>query len=297
MDYSKIYLGLFNSEKIMLGSTRIEKAYLGTTLILNYEHNYSNDYLTFKITSDGTIKWVASNTDITRQISYSKDNGTTWNDIVSTTGGTSISVVSGDKVMFKSNNGNFSNADTVYNSFKGTTASFEVEGNIMSLLYGDNFSGQTSLRNDFTFNSLFMDCTTLTSAENLILPATSIRTKCYQLMFKDCTNLIKSPTILPATTLLNFCYQQMFRNCSNLTTTPELPATSLKSGCYNYLFTDCSKVNYIKCMATSNRGNGYTTSWVSGVASTGTFVKNPSASTWGTSVNFCPPGWTQINAS
>ena len=285
-------------DNLYIGSLKVDKLYLSEDLLYPSEqHDYSKDYLTFRITSAGTINWYASNSASTKTISYSKDNGTTWNDIVSTTGGTSISVVSGDKVMFKSINGNYSSADTVYNSFSGTTASFEVQGNIMSLIYGDNFSGQTSLSNDFTFNSLFMGCTTLTSAENLILPATSIRTKCYQLMFKDCANLIKSPTILPATTLQQYCYQQMFMNCSNLTTSPYLPATALVTNCYSNLFNGCSSLNYIKCLAISNRGNGYTTSWVSGVASTGTFVKNPSASTWGTSVNYCPPGWTQIDAS
>ena len=91
----------------------------------------------------------------------------------------------------------------------------------------------------------------------------------------------------------------MFKNCTNLTTAPELPATSLTDKCYSYMFSDCTQLNYIKAMFTTDPGSRnssnqayYTYNWVSGVASSGTFVKNSSA-TWNrTGVWAVPNGWT-----
>jgi hypothetical protein len=63
------------------------------------------------------------------------------------------------------------------------------------------------------------------------------------------------------------------------------------------MFWNCSKLNYIKAMFTTKPSSGATRYWVSGVASTGTFVKNKNA-TWNvtaTSSNSyigIPSGWT-----
>lgn len=58
------------------------------------------------------------------------------------------------------------------------------------------------------------------------------------------------------------------------------------------MFTYCSKLNYVKAAFTTTPGNSYTRNWLNGVASTGTFVKNPAA-TWDvTGANGVPNGWT-----
>jgi len=62
------------------------------------------------------------------------------------------------------------------------------------------------------------------------------------------------------------------------------------------MFNGCSNLNYIKAMFTTDPGPRgiyiYTTMWVYGVASSGTFVKN-SAATWNvTGANGIPSGWT-----
>ena len=121
---------------------------------------------------------------------------------------------------------------------------FNAEGNIMSLVYGDNFSGQTSLvEKDGVFFNLFSKCTTLLSAENLLLPATTLAPYCYDSMFADCTSLTTAPTI-PATTLANAygCYNNMFQGCTSLTTAPSLPATTLASDCYSHMFWGCTNL-------------------------------------------------------
>jgi hypothetical protein len=155
----------------------------------------------------------------------------------------------------------------------------------------------TTLANN-CYQTMFYGCTSLTTAPEL--PATTLADRCYQYMFRDCRNLTTAPE-LPATTLASYCYYNMFYGCTSLTTAPELPATTLANSCYRSMFQGCSNLNYIKAMFTTTPSgsspNYYTQNWVSGVASTGTFVKN-SAATWTTTGNNgIPNGWTVQTAS
>ena len=139
------------------------------------------------------------------------------------------------------------------------------------------------------YNRMFQYCFSLTSAITE-LPATTLYTYCYYRMFEECP-ITTAPT-LPALTLRTNCYEGMFLNCTNLTTAPELPAQSLNANyCYKDMFSGCTNLNYIKCLATSI-GSGNTTNWVDGVASSGTFVKDPNMNDWTTGVNGIPNGWT-----
>ena len=195
--------------------------------------------LTFEIQSDGRIIWKTTSTAFTRTLEYSKDNGNTWNQVTSTKNGVAIPVVSGDIVQFRGNNTVLGSGYIDYNCFSGTTCQFAIKGNIMSLLDSTNFSTMTALQGEFTFNYLFSDCTGLTDASNLLLPATTLARWCYFGMFCRCTSLTTVPE-LPATTLADYCYLQMFDSCTSLTQVPELPATTLGEGCYNSMFYGCS---------------------------------------------------------
>ena len=160
----------------------------------------------------------------------------------------------------------------------------------MSLINSTGFSSMTAFEEIYNFYSLFFGCTGLTSANNLILPATTLTSGCYSSMFRGCTNLTTAPE-LPATTLASSCYSRMFSR-TNLTTAPELPATTLAQNCYNAMFEYCVNLNYIKCLATDISARRATSIWVNGVSSTGTFVKNPDMSSWGTGADGIPTGWT-----
>ena len=144
------------------------------------------------------------------------------------------------------------------------------------------------------YNSMFQDCTSLTTAPEL--PATTLADYCYYGMFAGCSSLVTAPA-LPAITLASYCYREMFRGCTSLTSAPELPATTLVSYCYAYMFYNCTSLNYIKCLATDISATNCTNGWVSGVAPTGTFVKNPNMTEWTTGASGIPEGWTVINAS
>ena len=142
--------------------------------------------------------------------------------------------------------------------------------------------------------SMFSGCKSLTQAPEL--PATIIGGLCYNGMFQNCTSLTVAPE-LPATTLADYCYEYMFGGCTSLTTAPELPARVLDTGCYRNMFDGCSKLNYIKMLATYIGAPVALTSWVDGVASTGTFVKNSAMTTLPTGTSGIPSGWTVEDAA
>ena len=403
---------------------------LASVLKFNNNIDYTKEPLTFNILSAGTINWTASDASIAKTIDYKLNNGE-WVSITSNTGSSAptIEVNSGDKIQFRGNNAQCGGNDRwtiLYNSF-GSSASFEIEGNIMSLIYGDDFKNNSTISSGYTFVELFSKCVNLVSAENLVLPATTLADYCYYGMFQNCTSLTTAPKLpattlanycyqfmfdgctsltkapeLPATTLTSYCYQEMFLDCTSLTTAPalpattlagycyqsmflgctslttapvlpatilenscysnmfkgctllttapELPATTLAENCYNCMFRDCTSLttvpsalpstnmwrncyygmfqnctslttapelpattslnrycyqamfmgctslNYIKCLATDISATNCTQGWVSGVASTGTFVKNPNMTSWTTGVDGIPSGWTVQDA-
>ena len=170
---------------------------------------------------------------------------------------------------------------------------------LSSSCYSQMFCGCTSLTqapelpatklDNYCYRSMFSGCSSLAQAPEL--PATRLELSCYEAMFRDCTSLTQAPE-LPALSLIGSCYQSMFDGCSSLTAAPELPATSLQSECYSHMFSNCTNLNYIKMMATDINASNCLVSWVFGVSSTGTFVKN-SAATWDvTGTNGIPEGWT-----
>lgn len=149
----------------------------------------------------------------------------------------------------------------------------------------------------YSCTNMFYNCSSLVSADNIqlgeIYQAALESICCCANMFYGCTSLTNAPSILPAKTLTQRCYMQMFEGCTALTTAPELPATTLTAGCYHRMFFGCSNLRYIKCLAnTINSPSFETSSWVYGVAPTGTFVKAIGMETWTTGSDGIPRGWT-----
>ena len=254
-----------------------------------YVHNYANDYLTFVAKENGTFRFTPITSRNDNIISYSTDDGSTWIE------GNSVEVNSGDKVMWK---GTMTPASLSWTSHPiagigrfSTTNNFDVQGNAMSLLYGDDFKGQTSLSGkSYAFAYLFEN-TKVVNAENLSLPATKLAMYCYGYMFHSCTSLVTAPE-LPATTSEVECYQYMFNGCTSLTSAPELYATTLNVSCYRYMFYGCTNLSSITCLATNISASDCTSGWVDGVAASGTFTKAASMSSWATGNNGIPNGWT-----
>ena len=238
--------------------------YLGETLMYSGGSQptppspYYTEYLTFVVEQSGTIMSYF-------QFSYSLDDGSTWSTVYGQY--EMINVNAGDKVLIKDmvRSGWAANA-----SFNFMSGSYSVEGNIMSLLFGDNFIGQTDLTGyNHAFDNLFENCSRyITSFDNLVLPAT---------------------------TLSEGCYYQMFEGCTSLTTAPQLPATTLAKDCYYQMFDGCTNLNSITCLATDISATQCTENWAFGVASSGTFIKNPSMTSWSSGNSGIPSNWTVVD--
>ena len=255
------------------------------------DHDYSQDYLTLKALTGGTILWKAYG-NLTKTISYSINNGE-WVSITSSASGVPITVSAGDSVRLKGTNYPYATSKSAYSGFDGGTATYDIEGNIMSLIYGDNFVGNTTLpNNSYMFCSLFKQSNAV-SAENMILPATTLRTYCYRAMFSKAPLLVVPPQ-LPATTLAQGCYWYMFEEAP-ISEAPALYATTLMKECYGYMFTGCGNLSLIECLATTGLNTqDCLRGWTTNVSATGTFVKDGNTS-WSIGVNGIPSGWVVCN--
>lgn len=214
---------------------------------------------------------------------YKSTNLTAWNritDNISATGNT-FTVPANSRVYIKAVTEGYAGYDsdcqrdiwTVLNSVwdgGSTPRYFNVGGNIMSLLFGDNFRTATWYNNtnafiNFFYHSLVVDAGNLYMADannstyfgvfekmfqaatSLVtppqLPATTLGEYCYNKMFMHCTSLTTLPSnLLPATTLVTNCYANMFNDCTYLTTAPALPATTLADYCYENMFYGCQRL-------------------------------------------------------
>ncbi len=229
-------------------------------------------YLTFEILSSGNINWCSNNNSTVRNTIEYRKNGGSWVSITAindTSGGVNIAVLSGDVLEFRGDNATYSSSTARYGMFGNgkTTAQFKAKGNIMSLINSTDFENLKSFSGNYTFRAMFNNCSTLMDVSELILPATGLTTGNYRFMFQ---------------------------NCTSITTAPKLPATTLTSECYQGMFIGCSSLNKIECLATSITASNCTYQWVSGVSSTGLFIKNPdiTASSWGSGISKIPNNWT-----
>ena len=219
-----------------------------------------NGYFTIEVISAGTLSISVSTISASSKTIEYKLNDGNWIDRTSHSV-TDILVNNGDIVELRGNNLDLGNGDSDNMSFGRSTCKFNVRGNIMSLVDKNNFTQLTAITG--TFRNLFADCTGLTDASRLILPATS---------------------------LSHFCYTYMFNNCRNLTDAPELPAETLVPYCYEYMFNNCNSLTHIKCLATDISALYSTNNWVNGVAASGTFVKKEGVE-WPIGISGIPENW------
>ena len=245
-------------------------------------HNYALDYLTVVALENLEIYfgWNDYDPEPIDGVSYSLDNGQTWsNEDRSVDVNNKIILSAGDKMLLKSYTMN-NNVMTFGQSSRNETliqssGNYSIEGNIMSLVDGDNFvENETDIDkfSDYHFAGFFDGDTHLISAENLILPSV-VKFGMYMYTFSGCTSLITAP-VLPATTLEDFCYMGMFSGCTSL--------------------------NYIKILSTdSGEDKAAFGGWIGNydnitVSPTGTFVK-PANLTLPIGVDGIPSGWTVQN--
>jgi len=189
--------------------------------------------LIFEILTDGDIVWRASNAGSAKTIQYSR-NGRSWETITSTTEGVVIPVRAGEIIGWQGHNSGYATSTENFSSWGGSTATFNVRGNIMALVDETQFESETAITEDYAFANLFGG-TGVVDASGLRLIATTLTDYCYYGLFGGCSALTAAPTF-PAMTLKPSCYRAMFVGCTSLTTMPSLPATAAADYCYDWMF-------------------------------------------------------------
>lgn len=235
-------------------------------------HDYSQDYFTIECLTGGSISFNRRNSSGgTKNISYSKNNGTSWVNNNSTTG-FSISCNAGDVILLKGTNDCLGSAVQKYQFYFNFTCDVKLSGNIYSLLLNDNFyisdPTQKTFR-DNLFTYLFWQQTHILDAENLIFQDATFNTMGGQFgyMFTSCSNMVKGPKILVKNGVSELCYM-MFYGCSSL-----IEATCL----------------------IENLGTGNSTGYMfQNINTNGTLYKNANV-TWTTDWLGIPSTWTQVN--
>lgn len=288
---------------IRLGSSTITALYYGSTLIWPTSHNYANDYFTIEsLEASNTISLWTNDIGGTPTIYYSTD-GSTWQSYTTPSGGSIYDLVTlnaNDKLYLKSTQ----TSGVTYNCYQlCSTGTVNAYGNIMSLLYGDNFIGATTLPFDSTFYELFCPSYAgnkylkIVDASNLILPSTVLRPKCYQLMFHWVQTMTAPPSLSAVTTLASQCCSSMFTYCTSMTSYVLPNVSTLVEKCYEWMFADDSALNDVTCLATDNSALECTYGWLAGVAATGTFTKASTMTDWRIDhPNGIPENWTVVNA-
>ena len=284
---------------------------VSTSITVNqaYVIDYTTRYLTTRsLANNNTITFIkatALRPTSATSMSYSTDNGQTWNTMTVGSGAQSLSVTlnSGETAIWKGICTSWISGGTggTYSSYIHASGDFEVEGNMLSLCYGDNFQNYTGIGRR-QIRTMFWSATTLVNAENLVIPITSVKadgadgTFALESMFYGCSNLVKGPKEIPmiSGTVPSGVFAQWFYGCTKLTSAPPLNYTSLVQRHYYYMFYNCSSLKSITCLATSGINSSSSTDhWVSGISSSGTFYKKRGAS-WPTGNNGIPSGWTVV---
>ena len=280
------HLRLFQTHAQYTSYINGEDVYLPNVSYCNNENDvhynpidFSKQYLTTIARESGTISFnihQGADTDLITSISYSTDNGETWTTTANQDNKSenlviTVNVNAGDKVLWKGIAVTISYMNYGKFSYFTSTCEFDAQGNVMSLCYGDNFIGQTTLNYTGQFAALFGaamlggNCSVV-NAKDLSLPATTLANNCYLGMFRGCTSLTSAPA-LPATTLADFCYASMFEGCTSLTSAPVLPATTLASSCYYSMFQGCTSLVNAPALPDTTLADGCYSSMFSGCTS------------------------------
>ena len=288
------------------------KIYYGNIVILDNTNesptpsptiDYSLEYFTTESLSDNNYIKFRYYPYSTIDLYYSKDK-TNWTLVTQANNAiTSVACDADEKVYWKCvlpSGGGYAKGNDINNSMftcaDGCT--FKVSGNLMSLVYGDNFANQTDISSyhEKIFQALFcynygtsQNHINLVDASNLVMPATNLSSTCYQSMFERCSAMVYGPRELPASNLSFAQYMHMFYYCLSMLESPIIKSTSCTGGyVWNSTFDGCALMSKLTCLLTS--GNFPDISYA-GVASTGTLYKNisTSASSWSGRI---PIGWT-----
>ena len=263
-----------NISEVFYGSDAIVSGFVGSHLIFPTSTPpvppiEDNEYLNFKAI-ENTKLTIRNCNNVDIKYSYDKITWTQWDY-------SDVNLPSGTTIYLKGYNPNgFSgyyidsggtiNYNRLMSVYDGCDGKFEAHGNILSLIYDDNFIGKYEILGDYCFCNTF-DTTYMVTPP--VLVATSLTNWCYYELFIKNIYLEEAPQ-LPALELKEGCYSHLFYGCLSLEKAPDLFAPELAINCYHQMF-DMSwkayahiepKLNYVKMMATDISAYNALTQWL-----------------------------------
>lgn len=138
---------------------------------------------------------------------------------------------------------------------------------------------------------MFYGCSALKTIPGFTIPIDGIPYGNYVMteMFSGCSSLEYAPLTLNNSR--NYAYLRMFNGCASLKESPILGFASPGYQACQGMFSGCSSLEKITCLSAYSSQDSWT-GWVTGVPSTGLFVKSASETGWPTGNNGIPTGWT-----
>lgn len=186
----------------------LKKNNIHGSMLCRYE-TYYYEYFTIDILEPGTFTMCLG-----YYTPYYMKNGGDWiPGNFDEDGWWSIDVIAGDQIRIKCDLD-----DDGWLQINPSSPSFNVSGNIMSLIYSEGFPYKTELTPGMAeyspFSEMFKTCK-VKDASKLYLPCTTSCKYLYHKMFTEST-IVKAPQLMPAHLSL-YSYAYMFCNCSHLT--------------------------------------------------------------------------------
>ncbi len=296
-----------------LGGEALENAKLeveweesvGTSFDLSSKTLAANNYYTVSrstLSFDGfRIRAISNNTTITFNynyandgIEYSLDFGESWTHYTEpfSLNADDVACIKGNRVDYKNGGADQYDGPKDKPIFRASLKCY-ISGNIMSLVGDAPELSESAFQGAFSRGGGTANANIDIDPDSpLILPATTLATKCYMNMFRNCTSLTRAPQFrvevtasnccynmfrqcsnlvdvsgieLPAQTLSEDCYRELFRQCTKLTTAPVLPARTLVKSCYRQMFSACSALTSVTCLATDISAEDCTNNWMGDV--------------------------------
>lgn len=224
----------------------------GKTLAANNYYSISRTTLDF----DGfRIRAISNNTTITFNynyandgIEYSLDFGESWTHYTEpfSLNADDVACIRGNRVDYKNGGADQYDGPKDKPIFRASLKCY-ISGNIMSLVGDATELSESAFQGAFSRGGGTANANIdIDPVSPLILPATTLATKCYMNMFRNCTSLTRAPQFRVEVTAIGCCYN-MFRQCSNLVDVSgiELPAQTLSEDCYRELFRQCTSLTEV----------------------------------------------------
>ena len=265
--------------------------------------HYLNQYLTFEALDSGTFTLTIGSgvsTSLLTSVSYSVDGGETWTTTNNTNNAqvviTTPTIAQGHNVLWKGIGVAMANSQLVFGTAAAnrlplasnftSSGRYSISGNIMSLLYGDNFLANKEFADGSSHNFALLFYkgsadSKLVSAKNMIFPARKCPNYAYFRIFQmnsgleyspvisatevhsygcgnlfyKCSSLKTSPNQLANNLVGSANYMYAFYGCTSLPKAPELPANSIPSSGYAFTFCGCTSLTEAPELPATNVSN------------------------------------------